>query len=92
MPTDKKQWDEKDVENMLTNPIYTGIGPYQQIVPEDVFVKAGEQFIKRYGAERYIRSLLAALRGSFPADSTTVDGAVGPEHPSAGGGPPAGHA
>ncbi len=92
MPTDNGQWDENDVEKVLTNPIYTGIGPYQQLVPEDDFVKAGEQFIQRYGAARYIRSLIAALREAFPAESTTVDGAVGPEHPDALGGPPAGNA
>ncbi len=58
-------WRPEDVENMVTNPIYTGIGPFERLVSDDAFVKAGKKAIQEMGAEKYLRLLLKNLRASF---------------------------
>jgi hypothetical protein len=73
----KKQWTQKDVEKLVTNPIYTGIGPYDAITSDDEYVKLVEAVIKDVGVERFVRSMLANLREAFPANATTVNGAYG---------------
>ena len=61
---------EQDVEKMLTNPVYTGIGPYPRIIPDEQFIRAAENAIKELGIARYMTSVLANLRESFPPETT----------------------
>lgn len=54
------------IDEILTNPVYCGIGPYPPIIDDDAFVKAAERYIKERGVNAYVKSLLANLRRAFP--------------------------
>jgi len=56
-----------NVESIIANPIYVGIGPFPKLVEEDVYIAAAMHMIEEHGAERYLKQMIAALRGSFDA-------------------------
>lgn len=58
-------WTEHDVREILSNPIYTGIGPFPQVVDDATWVRAGAKVIGEIGAEAYLTQLLKSLRASF---------------------------
>lgn len=61
-----REWTEEDVERLLSNPVYCGIGSYQAVVNDDQFIQAAARCIEEGGLERYMRALLANLREAFP--------------------------
>ncbi len=61
-------WKEDDVFKVVANPIHAGIGPYAATVPEDQWLQANAQLIKKYGARKVLRAMLANLREAFPGD------------------------
>ena len=62
----KGAWSEEDVRNVITNPIYAGIGPYPSIVPDEQWIGAVSKLIKERGAERVMKDVLRNLREAFP--------------------------
>lgn len=68
MVGDQKKWRREDIEKMITNPVYCGIGPYPAIIDDETFVKAAARAIRELGPKRYIRRVLENLRKSFPTD------------------------
>lgn len=59
------KWTPDDAKKYLSNPIYCGIGSYQQIVPDASFIRAGSRLIKEIGPRKYLQLLLANLREAF---------------------------
>lgn len=55
-------WTPVKVFAVLVNPIYTGIGPYPQIIDDDLWIKAVASHIERLGAHLTLRVLLDSLR------------------------------
>lgn len=73
MPSKRKNsegrpWTEADVVQVLTNPVYAGIGPYPALVPDDTWVTAVAKLILERGADPVLREILRNLRDAFPAD------------------------
>ena len=71
MPPEKTgaPWGEADVRKMITNPVYTGLGPYPTIVPEADWIVAASRMIKERGAATFLREMLANLREAFPPNA-----------------------
>jgi hypothetical protein len=59
------QWKDDQVKNVVTDPRYTGMGPFEQIVPEDVWIANNVKVIDEVGAEAYLKNMLAKLREMF---------------------------
>lgn len=62
----KDELTAEDVEKILTNPVYVGIGPFPQLVDEALWISAAKKAIKQRGADRFFRSMFQALRETFP--------------------------
>jgi len=61
-----EEWTEKDVKEVLTNPVYIGLGQYPQIVDPETFIKAGVKAIAEMGAEQYLRQMVDNLLKCIP--------------------------
>jgi len=59
-------WTANDVNKVVTNPIYTGIGPYQRIVPDDQWIEAVRKMMRERGAHAVLKDILENLREAFP--------------------------
>ncbi len=62
------EWTGDDVTKIVTNPVYTGIGRYPAMVPEDQWVQAVTKLIKERGATPVLRDMLKNLREAFPTE------------------------
>lgn len=60
-----REFTADDVADMLSNPVYTGIGPYPQIIDEEKWIAVGAIRIADVGAEEYLRRMLRVLRSSL---------------------------
>ncbi len=60
------QFTEEEVRGVIVNPIYAGVGPYPQLVPDEQWVRAAANAIREDGAEQFLVNLLHMLRQSFP--------------------------
>ena len=56
-----------DVESMIANPIYVGMGPFPKLVEDDLYIAAAKLMIAEHGAEVFLRTMIGALRASFDA-------------------------
>ena len=60
-----KDWKPEDVNEIVVNPIYTGIGLFPKIIDDEVWIKAAKQAIRDMGHEGFFTAMLEALRKSF---------------------------
>jgi hypothetical protein len=60
-----QQWTTGDIEKILVNPIYAGMGPFPKIVDDETFLKATKKLIEEKGIDWYLAHMLKALRESF---------------------------
>ena len=58
------------VRGVLVNPIYTGIGPFPQLVEDAAWVRACAKLIEEEGADQFLVNLLYVLRECFQEEST----------------------
>jgi hypothetical protein len=63
---------EEDVKRILTNPFYClcNIDPifcqqHETLITEENWITTAKQFIKREGAEEFLKHLLANLKGQY---------------------------
>ena len=64
------QFTEDDARAMLTNPVYTGMGPYRAIVGDEQWLDANVRMIEEEGAQTVIESALKQFGGAFPGLQT----------------------
>jgi hypothetical protein len=76
-------WIEQDIREILSNPIYTGIGPFPQIVDDETWVRAGAKVIAEIGAEAYQTQLLKSVRASFDGSEVSRPSGQSPRGPLA---------
>lgn len=62
---DSRDWSVGSVFALIMNPVYTGIGPYAQILPDDLWIKSACMQVKRVGPELCFRVLIDSLRQAF---------------------------
>lgn len=55
----------EDIQGVLTNPIYAGLGPYPALIDDETYVAAAAHLIREQGAEQFLVNLLAVLREAF---------------------------
>jgi hypothetical protein len=63
----KGSWSEDDVRKVITNPVYVGIGPFPQVVPDDQWIAAVSRLIKERGTAFVLKEVLRNRREAFPA-------------------------
>jgi hypothetical protein len=56
------QLTEEEVRGMIANPIYAGIGPYPQLIPDEQWVRCAAKAIAEDGPEQFLVNLLHVLR------------------------------
>src|SRR5438552_3252684 len=49
---------EKEIRGILSNPLYAGVGPYPQLIPEEQWVRAAAKIIREEGPEQFLVNLL----------------------------------
>lgn len=57
-----------DILGMVCNPIYAGVGPFPQLIPDEEWVAAASQAIKKEGAEQFLVNMLYLLRLSLAGE------------------------
>ena len=58
-------WEASDVRAVLCNPVNVGLGPFKQIVPEDLWLKGAEKQVAEHGPEQFLVNVLFMLKDSF---------------------------
>ena len=71
------EWSERDVSEILHNPVYAGVGPFPAIVSEAEWIKAAVILVESEGTAEFLRRMLASLRAS------TADLVLAPGSPEA---------
>jgi hypothetical protein len=72
-------WKEDEVLEIMTNPIYVGLGTVPAIVDMDLFSRTGASLVKEIGAREYLGRIYDNLRdneeftGRVPALGTRED-------------------
>ena len=66
----KNKFTRDDSIEMLTNPIYTGMGPYQAIVSDEQWLDANVRMIEEEGAKSVIESILKQFKDTLTHLST----------------------
>lgn len=61
----KEQWKPEDVENIVANPMYVGIGQYPRIISDEQWIAAFSQLMTEVGKAESLKLLIANLRKSF---------------------------
>ena len=57
-----------DIRGMVCNPVYAGVGPFPQLIPDEEWVAAAAQAIKKEGAEQFLVNMLYVLRLSLAGE------------------------
>lgn len=56
---------EEEVRGIIANPVYAGIGPFPQLVPDEQWIRAASKAIQTDGPEQFLVNLLHVLRASL---------------------------
>jgi len=64
----EKKWTKDEVLKIVCNPIYTGMGPFPQIIDEEQWLVAACKTIRKDGALTFLQAMLCSLREAFDAD------------------------
>ena len=62
----------EDIRAILTNPVYTGIGPFPDLIEEETWLDVNVAIIAEEGAPETIQCMVAQFEGSFP-DAPNLD-------------------
>jgi hypothetical protein len=62
----------EDIRAILTNPVYTGIGPFPDLIDEETWMDVNVAIIAEEGAPEAIQYIVAQFEGSFP-DAPNLD-------------------
>ena len=60
-----KHMTEDSVRGMICNPIYCGIDPYPQIIPDEQWILAAEEVIRREGVRQFLVNMLHCLKVTY---------------------------
>ncbi len=62
---ENKNWTAEDVKKILTNPVYAGMGPFPQIVSDELWIKAFIKAMNELGVTVALQLMLNNLRESL---------------------------
>jgi hypothetical protein len=62
---DPRNFGEAGVKGMMMNPIYAGIAPYPQLVPDEQWIAAARKALEEDGPDQFLVNLLYVLRRSL---------------------------
>lgn len=60
-----QHFTEEEVRGMIANPIYAGIGPYPQLIPDEQWIRCAVKAIQEGGPEQFLVNMLHVLRQSL---------------------------
>lgn len=63
--TGGSQWSAAEIGGVLCNPVVTGLGPFPQVVSDNIWLSAAEKQVTEEGAEQYLVNMLFMLKESF---------------------------
>jgi hypothetical protein len=63
----------EELKGMICNPVYAGIGPYPQLVDDEMWVRAAARMIKEDGAEQFLVNMLYVLRQTMGTGAPSSD-------------------
>ena len=60
-----REFTAEDIADMISNPVYAGIGPYPPVVSDEEWVSAAIVGINEHGAAEFLFRMLRVLRGAM---------------------------
>jgi hypothetical protein len=66
-PNWQQEWNEQMIGGLLCNPVYTGMGPFRQVVDDQQWIAAGVKLVEEKGLRQYLVNVLYQLKKSFDA-------------------------
>lgn len=66
------RWTEEDVQNIVNNPIYVGLGPFPRIIDDDSWIKAQAPVVKEKGLKRTLENIRKQLQGSVGREVESI--------------------
>lgn len=67
-----RPWTAGDVEKMLSNPVYAGIGPFPALVDDAFWISVQLQALRLNGPRRTLMSIRRAVLDTFPRGVAVV--------------------
>lgn len=64
---------KENIEEIITNPVYVGIGEYPKVIDDETWVKAGVIAIEKEGIERYFDLVFENLKEAFGVEYSEKD-------------------
>lgn len=61
---DESEFTEEEIRGFLCNPVYAGFGPFPQVIPDELWIKAAMKAIEDDGSAQFLVNLLHVLRDS----------------------------
>ncbi len=73
---DSSQWTEQDVREVLSNPVYTGIGAFPRHVSDEQWIQAQGRLVQEHGVRPRLRAIRAALHTSLGRELPRLAGST----------------
>lgn len=70
---ESEKWTETSVAARICDPTYAGFGPFEQLVPDELWIKAAKRAIKEMGPDRFLRRMLTSLRDACGNPEDALD-------------------
>lgn len=71
---------KENVEKILTNPLYIGIGGFEKVIDDEMFIRAAKIIIEKDGMQNYLSLLFQNLKEAFemeyPKKEEVVEDAI----------------
>ncbi len=62
---DNGQLTEEVVRGIITNPVYAGVGEYERIISDQLWLEANKVALEEDGVEQYLTNLIYCVEQSF---------------------------
>jgi hypothetical protein len=63
---DLSKLSDDEVQKIIFNPAYTGLGDFPAVVDQKIWITAASRAVKQVGARKYLQKMLQSLRAAFP--------------------------
>src|SRR6266481_1441531 len=60
-----EDFTEEEVRGILANPVFSGIGPFPQVVTDEQWIRAAAKAIREDGVEQFLVNMLQFLKQSL---------------------------
>jgi len=71
--TPPSELDEKTVHGILSNIVYVGIGYYEQVIDEEIWIKTAKILLQKDGIDQFLANIIECVEKSFNVVFTNRD-------------------